>query len=128
VPSIRAASIYGGRAPELPRKLRRDETDAERLLWRHLRNRGVGGAKFRRQQALGPYILDFYCHEHRLVIEVDGGQHYEETQAAMDAERTEWLEGTGLRVLRFNNREVLTETVAVPETILRAIERQQPSP
>lgn len=127
-PNIREASIYGGRGPELPRKLREEETHAEHFLWRHLRNRGVGGAKFRRQQALGSYILDFYCHEYRLVVEVDGGQHLQGSQVAKDVERTVWLNKLGLKVLRFNNREVLTEITAVLETILRAIEDPSPSP
>jgi very-short-patch-repair endonuclease len=127
-PAIRSASVYGGRTPSLSRKLRSSETDAEHLLWRHLRNRGVGRAKFRRQQALGPYLLDFYCHEHGLVVEVDGSQHFEEPIASTDQVRTRWLEERGLRVLRFTNREVLTEMVGVLERILFELEGARPSP
>ena len=127
-PSIKAASFYEGRGPQLPRKLRADQTFAEQTLWRHIRNRAISGAKFRRQQAVGPYVLDFYCHEHALVVEVDGSQHFEEPVASEDEARTRWLEAAGLRVLRFTNREVLTETEAVLETILRAFEAWQPSP
>jgi very-short-patch-repair endonuclease len=127
-PTIRATSVYGGRAPGLPRKLRNDQTVAEQTLWRYLRNRGIGGAKFRRQQPMGPYILDFYCHEHSLVVEVDGSQHYEGPQAAHDTVRTAWLEAAGLRVLRFDNRQVLIETDAVLETILIALEGPSPHP
>ena len=112
----------------MPRALRRNSTDAEHLLWRHMRNRNVDGAKFRRQQALGPYVLDFYSHEHSLVIEVDGSRHFEAKQQAHDAARTAWLEAAGLRVLRFDNRQVLTETTAVLETILDALSDRGPLP
>jgi very-short-patch-repair endonuclease len=79
------------------RKLRRNSTDAEARLWHILRDRGIG-AKFRRQFPFGPYILDFYCLERRLVIEVDGSQHYEADGLAKDAERTALLEKSGLRM------------------------------
>ena len=102
------------------RKLRKHPTDAERLLWRHLRLRQLGGYKFRRQQPLGPYIIDFVCLEQRLCVEVDGGQHAE--QAEGDAQRTAWLEAEGFRVLRFWNTEVLQETVAVKEVIRAALD------
>src|SRR5687768_1072321 len=74
---IRWAPVVGARSPELPRRLRRNQTDAERRLWRELRGRLQAGIKFRRQQPIGPYIVDFYCHEQRLVVEVDGSQHHE---------------------------------------------------
>jgi very-short-patch-repair endonuclease len=102
------------------RGLRRNATDAENRLWRILRNRGIG-AKFRRQFPFGPYILDFYCLDRRLVVEVDGGQHFEPEQAAKDAERTAILEKSGLKVLRFTNREVLLEADAVAESIRQAV-------
>ena len=97
-------------------------------MWRHLRNRQMGGAKFRRQEALGPFVLDFYCHEHSLVIEIDGGQHFEEEHARQDEARTTWIESCGLAVLRFTNREVLTEIASVLERILLEIECPEPSP
>src|SRR5688572_6717758 len=75
-PNIRASSYYGGRGPELPRKLRAEQTDAEKRLWRELRGR-LQGFKFRRQQPIGSYIVDFYCHEQGLVVELDGDQHYQ---------------------------------------------------
>ena len=96
-------------------------TDTERLLWRELRSRQLAAHKFRRQQPLGQYIVDFVCLEKRLVIEIDGGQHAEPDQAAYDAERTAWLEQNGFRVLRFWDHEVLTNVVAVWEAILQAI-------
>ncbi len=94
------------------RRLRKHPTDAERLLWRHLRLRQLGGYKFRRQQPLGPYIVDFVCLAKRLIVEVDGGQHAE--QAEEDAQRTAWLEAQGFRVLRFWNTEVLPPSSILP--------------
>jgi very-short-patch-repair endonuclease len=114
MPSIRNASIRGGRSSELPRNLRRVLTDAESRLWRHLRNGNFKGFKFRRQQAIGAYIVDFYCHMLQLVIEVDGSQHIE---SEADVERTRWLESIGLHVLRFDNRQVLSELDGVLERL-----------
>src|SRR5262249_49556234 len=101
------------------RKLRNNPTDAELALWRQLRLRQFGGYKFRRQQSLGPYIVDFVCLEKRLVVEVDGGQHNE--HAVYDAKRSAWLEAQGFHVLRFWNHEVLQQIEAVKETIARAL-------
>ena len=100
------------------RDLRRNLTDAERALWRHLRQRQVAGLKFRRQHPVGRYILDFVCLEARLVIELDGGQHAE--RQGEDQVRTAWLEARGYRVMRFWNTEVLGNPEGVWEVILRA--------
>ena len=86
------------------RDLRRNPTEAERTLWRHLRQRHVAGRKFRRQHPIGRYVLDFVCLETKLVIELDGGQHAD--REAEDQGRTAWLEARGYRVLRFWNTEV----------------------
>jgi very-short-patch-repair endonuclease len=94
------------------RSLRRSSTDAESLLWRHLRAKRFG-VNFRRQRPYGPYILDFYCHDKCLVIEVDGGQHFLPEQQTLDSARTDFLEQQGLTVLRFTNREVFLETEQV---------------
>ncbi len=99
------------------RQLRQNATDAESLLWQLLRNRQLDGWKFRRQHPIGPYILDFYCHEARLAVELDGGQHAEPVQACHDAKRTQTLEAGGIRVLRFWNNEVLKKTKAVLQEI-----------
>src|SRR5215216_2343610 len=77
------------------RQLRRDSTDAEGRLWWILRNRQIAGAKFRRQHEFGPYVLDFYCPERKLVVEADGGQHWEPDEAARDARRTAYLAARG---------------------------------
>src|SRR5947207_2883205 len=97
------------------RQLRRQQTDAERVLWQRLRDRQLAGHKFRRQYEFGGFILDFYCPSAKLAIEVDGGQHYSEAVAACDAERTRCLEANGMRVLRFTNAEVLCQIDAVLE-------------
>ena len=108
------------------RDLRNNPTEAERTLWQHLRLCQLGGYKFRRQQPLGPYIVDFVCLEKRLIIEVDGGQHGE--QAARDTGRSAWLEAQGFRVLRFWNHEVLREIEAVKEVVAGALGCFEPPP
>lgn len=111
---------------EIARRLRRDMTDAERALWRLLRSRQLSGFKFRRQQPIRRYILDFVCFSHRLVIEVDGGQHADVTE--YDRTRTDFLNREGFRVLRFWNNEVLQNREGVCETILEELSRRHPSP
>ena len=96
-------------------------TDAERLLWRELRSRQVGGQKFRRQQPLGRFVVDLVCPEKCLVIEVDGGHHAEVDQTAYDADRTLWLRRAGFRVLRFWDHEVLKDIDAVKEAFSNAL-------
>jgi very-short-patch-repair endonuclease len=102
------------------RALRKDATDAETLLWYRLRNRQLLDLKFRRQRPIGNYIADFACIEIGLVIELDGGQHAE--QSAYDAKRENDMEALGFRTLRFWNNEVLTETEAVMERIRQVAE------
>jgi len=94
-------------------------TDAEALLWKLLRNRRLAGAKFRRQHPIGRYILDFYCAERKLCIELDGGQHGE--AVAYDQLRDQWLLGQGIQILRFWNNQMLTETEGVLEMIYQAL-------
>jgi len=100
------------------RELRNNPTDAERLLWRQLRFWQLEGYKFRRQQLLGRYIVDFVCLEKRVVIEVDGGQHSQR----VDAERDAWLRNEGFIVLRFWNNEVLKDIDAVKEVVLKSLQ------
>jgi very-short-patch-repair endonuclease len=113
------------RGREKARELRRSETDAERKLWHFLRDRQLGGHKFRRQHPVGPYIADFACVERGLIVELDGGQHVEEQR--YDARRTEFLVTRGFRVIRFLDDEALTQIDAVRESILRELE-SSPSP
>ena len=100
------------------RELRRNQTRVEARLWAALRDRRLGGWKWRRQVPLGPFIADFVCAELMLVVELDGGQHFE--AAAYDARRTVYLEGMGYRVLRFWNAVLIEDSDAVCDTILRA--------
>lgn len=99
---------------QFAKTLRQNMTDAERLLWRHLRAHRLAGEKFRRQQPLGPYVADVVHFGARLVIEVDGGQH---NGSQHDQRRDVWLETQGFKVLRFWNDDVLLRTQAVLEVI-----------
>ena len=101
------------------REMRSGMTDAEALLWKLLRNRRLADANFRRQHPIGRYILDFYCAETKLCIELDGGQHGE--AVAYDQLRDQWLRGKGIQILRFWNSQLLTETEAVLEMIYQAL-------
>ncbi|MHB0983280.1 MAG: aminotransferase class III-fold pyridoxal phosphate-dependent enzyme [Thiobacillus sp.] len=115
-------------AIEFARKLRHEQTDAESMMWYLLRDRRLGGHKFRRQHPMPPYTLDFYCPEAGLVIELDGGQHAE---SARDARRDAWLVQQGLRVVRFWNNQVLQETEAVLSEVWAALHagaRPHPQP
>jgi very-short-patch-repair endonuclease len=110
------------RTVRLERRLRRQSTDAETRLWFALRDRRLGGFKFVRQEAIGPYIVDFVCRERKLIIEVDGGQHAEN---ARDRVRDDVLTAGGYRVLRFWNSDVLSNTDGVLCTILAKLEGRE---
>ncbi|MBI2831086.1 MAG: endonuclease domain-containing protein [Chloroflexi bacterium] len=97
----------------LARELRRKQTEAEKVLWSKLRNFQIPGVKFRRQQPIGEYIVDFVCLDKKLIIEIDGGQHNETVFKENDDSRTLWLESVGYRVIRFWNNEVLLNTDGV---------------
>ena len=112
-----------GRVPRA-RRLRRDATAAERKLWQLLRQTSLHGTHFRRQATLGPYFADFACHESRLVIEVDGGQHALPANVAADEVRTSYFRTNGYTVLRFWNNDVLDNIEGVMTVILEAISRQ----
>jgi adenine-specific DNA-methyltransferase len=111
---------------EFRRQLRQRSTDAERRLWSLVRNRRLG-AKFRRQHTLGPYTLDFFSPQAMLAIEVDGGQHFEQSHRQSDEVRDASLAARGIEVLRFTDREVLLQARVVGEVIWRAIERRSGS-
>jgi very-short-patch-repair endonuclease len=89
------------------------------MLWKHLRLRQINNLKFRRQQPIGKYIVDFVCLEKRLIIEVDGGQHDE--QSSYDSNRDAWLNSQGYRILRFWNNQIFGELEAVKETIFETL-------
>ena len=112
---------YNRKLKQPSRQLRSNMTDAETRLWARLRGKQLLGVQFCRQKPLGNSIVDFYAAKAHLVVEVDGGQHFEPAQRVTDAERTAMLSGLGLRVLRFTNAEVLGNTDAVVEEILRVV-------
>src|SRR6201997_2878539 len=105
------------------RSLRVNSTDTERIIWSALRGHRMNGASFRRQTPIGPYVVDFVCHAAGLVIEIDGGQHFESKQEQRDARRDAYHAGKGFRVLRFNTPDVMLNRQGVLETIAAAIER-----
>jgi very-short-patch-repair endonuclease len=102
------------------RRMRRAGTDAEAALWKALRDRRLGGWKWRRQVPLGPYIADFLCVEQGLIIELDGGQHGDPERAEYDRRRTAYLQRLGYRVRRFWNVDVLSNRDGVCFDILCA--------
>ncbi len=117
---IRAYASVQQRAKEL----RKEMTCAEKILWERLRNRQLGGFKFRRQHPMGSFIADFYCPECKLVIEIDGEIHI--SQAEADVERTEIIESFGYRVIRFHNADVETNLQIVLQKILTTCQTPLP--
>ena len=110
---------------DLARKLRRDSTDAERRIWRLLRSSQLG-AKFRRQQPIEGYVVDFVSFEHRLVVEIDGGQHTDQDEYEM--RRTRCLEANGFRILRFWNSDVMENETGVLERVVEVLSIMAPAP
>jgi 5-methyltetrahydrofolate--homocysteine methyltransferase len=122
-PVWKSSSQTWSRLNDAARQNRLAPTRAEALLWDQLRGRRLEGLKFRRQHAIGPYIVDFYCAAANLVVEVDSPTHDHQTD--QDAERTRFLEMTGLRIIRFTNEQV----VANPGDVMGALKAScQPSP
>src|SRR5262249_41108189 len=112
---------YNRKLKQPSRRLRSNMTDAEARLWTRLRGKQLLGVQFYRQKPLGNCIVDFYAPKAHLVVELDGGQHFEPAHRSADAERAAMLGGMGMGVLRFTNVEVLRETDAVVEKIFRVI-------
>ena len=108
--------------------LRNEATPAERTLWRLLKRSGLEGRKFRRQHSVGPYVLDFYCPEERLAIELDGSVHSDPLRATYDAEREAFLTARGTEVLRIENRWVMEQPEATGDWIVNHFERRQNHP
>jgi very-short-patch-repair endonuclease len=135
---IQVSRVYGTmyrneEQRDFARRLRSFGTSAERELWRHLRAQRLDGFKFRRQAAIGAYVVDFVCFLHRLAVELDGPQHLEPAHVEADEARTNYLNGEGFKVLRFRNHEVDDDVRLVVDTIRRELEvasnaPQTPSP
>ncbi len=109
----------------LARELRKNMTEAEQILWKRLRRKQILGAPFYRQKPLAQFIVDFYCAAAMLVIELDGSQHYTPDAQQYDVVRTQTLEAMGLRVLRFDNQQVLQELETVIEAIFAEVEARR---
>jgi very-short-patch-repair endonuclease len=109
------------------RALRRDTTPAERIIWYAVRAHRLKGAGFRRQVPIGPYIADFVSHAAMLIVEVDGGQHFEDAHELRDAVRDAYLDAKGFRMLRFDNREVMTNRDGALTMIAEALGEAAPS-
>lgn len=117
-------NLYNDPLLNLNRKrLRADQTDAEKKLWDNLRNKQFQGLKFFRQYSVGKYVLDFYCPKFRLAIEIDGGQHNDPQMRKLDEERTNNLQQNDIRVVRFWNNEVLNNLEGVLDQL--SLEIQQ---
>jgi len=119
---------------DFARNLRKQMTEAEKRLWRLLRAQQLQGHKFRRQAAVGPYVVDFVCFSHKLIVELDGPQHSESDAQRHDARRSDWLASRGFRIIRFWNHQLDEEIHSVVESIQRALSEassslaQPPSP
>jgi very-short-patch-repair endonuclease len=112
-----AMLVYNKSLKQISRTLRRNMTDAEMMLWSKLRGKQLKGSQFYRQKIIGDYIADFYCPKSKLVIEVDGGQHYSAEGREKDKKRDIYMTRVGISVLRFSDREVLENLDAVLENI-----------
>jgi very-short-patch-repair endonuclease len=110
--------LYNLKLKNYSRQLRNNMTDAERCLWSKIRARQINNLQFYRQKIIGNYIVDFYCPIAKLVIEVDGAQHYSEEGLKTDAIRDEYLKSRGLKVSRFTDTDVLTNIDGVVESII----------
>jgi len=119
---------YKQKLKPFSKELRGNMTDAERLLWSKLRRKQICGVQFYRQKPLGPFVVDFYAPKPRIIIELDGGQHYEEKHIVKDKNRDDYLNKMDLKVLRFNNLEVLQSTRAVLENIYDTVRHQLKAP
>ena len=112
---------YNRNLKQYSRQLRKNMTDAERHLWTKIRMKQLNGYRFYRQKPIGDYIVDFFCPRAKLVIEVDGSQHFSAEMTGYDRIRAECMKGLGLRVLRFTNTEILKHVEGVVESIEKEI-------
>ncbi|MCH7624377.1 MAG: endonuclease domain-containing protein [Chloroflexi bacterium] len=120
IPSTSGGRLgWGSSLRDRARDLRRNSTETEKVLWKHLRLKQLAGYRFRRQHTIGNFIVDFFCFEKGLAIELDGGHHT--VQGDYDQKRTLWLESRGYKVLRFWNSQIMTEMDAVKEVILKEL-------
>src|SRR5262245_43658358 len=122
----RPRSLYNNPKKKDKRKeLRNEGTAAEAVLWKYLQKRQLLGKKFRRQYSIGPYIVDFYCPECSLIVELDGARHFSMLREDYEFERTSYLQRQGLQILRFENRVLRENADSVLETIREAVRKTQ---
>jgi len=115
---------YSKTTKPLARELRKNQTAAEELLWSRIRRKQILNVQFKRQRPIGKYIVDFYGVEAKLVIELDGSQHFEPNAIAYDLERTKFLESLDLKVVRFDNLQIFNELESVLAVIYDAVKSQ----
>jgi very-short-patch-repair endonuclease len=115
---------YEGKLKNAARDLRKNMTESERVLWSRLRGKQLLGIQFYRQKPLGNYVVDFFAPKAKLVVEVDGSQHFEETGSAKDKKRDHYLASIGIRVVRFDSRRVLKDIDSVVQHIFGALEER----
>jgi very-short-patch-repair endonuclease len=108
---------YNNKLKKYSRKLRKNMTEAENLLWSKIRRKQLNGHQFYRQKIIGNYIVDFYCSKANLIIELDGSQHYSDEGEVNDRNRDAYMKGLGLKVLRFSDREVFKNLKGMLEMI-----------
>ncbi len=109
---------------KLAKVLRKSQTDAETVIWQKLRSSQLNGCKFKRQQPLGRYIVDFVCFDKKLIVEIDGGHHA--TQRDKDLQREQWLQNEGFEVVRFWNNDIFENIEGVLETIMKKLSTPSP--
>ena len=125
---MRQITVTPPKQTAIARVLRKRDTWAEKLLWRYLRDRRLSAYKFRRQHPFGPYILDFFCVETFVNIELDGSQHGHPAHKALDSKRDAWLEKRGVKVLRFWNSRMRREKETIITSIWEASQNRKPHP
>jgi len=116
--------MYFGTSVEIMKRatrLRKDQTEAEKIIWQSLRRRQIEGLRFRRQHPINNFVADFYCHEAKLVIEIDGGVHEDPEQKEKDLARQQIINDFGIKVLRFKNEEIVNDIESVIIKIQRSI-------
>lgn len=123
-PRLAVADDVASRTKRAAIDLRRSETDSERVLWDALRDRRLLGRKFRRQQAIGPFVVDFYCAAERLVIEIDGSIHDDEAQIAADRSRQQAIESINIRFVRVRSELVISDLPAALRLVASAFQKK----
>jgi len=124
----RPRSIFNNpKKKDVRKELRNEGTAPEAVLWTYLQKRQLLGKKFRRQYSIGPYVVDFYCPECSLIIELDGKRHFSMLREDYESERTRYLQAQGLQILRFENRVLRENAESVLETIREAVRKTQQS-